>query len=359
MRTARPGPQPDLLVEALQSRALFQAGSLAACIAGLIASVRRHLPECSVAVMTVDRATRTVVGVTCSDDVADETLAPAIALLDGIFSAPGLDAGPAPPPNPLPDMDPALWVCREISDRLNAVVIVWRENDFGAFGELDVATVAAFAEAVAAILRLRIAHDGETVNRLCSLFDQSGMGFIVLDGAMNLQHTNDRGGKLIASRAYLTRDGDRLEASNGALAARLRHNIANLLVEGPAQADGALILPLQNSNDASVIKAMVLRLRTVQDRLAGPALAALVIPFAGPDSALSASELQAMGFTKAEAHLAVALLDGMTVKEYARARGRAVPTVRAQLKRAMTRLNVHRQADLVRVLVGLKNSRVT
>jgi DNA-binding CsgD family transcriptional regulator len=99
-------------------------------------------------------------------------------------------------------------------------------------------------------------------------------------------------------------------------------------------------------------KCAVVALRTQRDSLVGIPMFAIVTPAVKTASSIGVEQLQKMSFTRAEAELTVQLLAGRTVSEYARMRQLAVPTVRAHLKRVMTRVGVHRQADLVRVLLN-------
>ncbi|MBX3493689.1 MAG: helix-turn-helix transcriptional regulator [Parvibaculum sp.] len=59
--------------------------------------------------------------------------------------------------------------------------------------------------------------------------------------------------------------------------------------------------------------------------------------------------LRALGFTPAETALTLALADGRTLAEHAADRGVTLETVRSQLKGAMSKAGVSRQAELVRL----------
>lgn len=64
----------------------------------------------------------------------------------------------------------------------------------------------------------------------------------------------------------------------------------------------------------------------------------------------------AFGLTPAEAAVAMALVEGKTVVEIARARGVSLRTVRAQLEAIFRKTGTARQADLVRQLLGLPST---
>jgi DNA-binding CsgD family transcriptional regulator len=57
-------------------------------------------------------------------------------------------------------------------------------------------------------------------------------------------------------------------------------------------------------------------------------------------------------FTPAESYVALCLADGLTVAEIAERRGISIETVRCHLKQAFVKAGVHRQAELVAVMLG-------
>lgn len=57
------------------------------------------------------------------------------------------------------------------------------------------------------------------------------------------------------------------------------------------------------------------------------------------------------GLTVAEGEIALLLSAGETVKTIAEIRDRTMLTVRTQIKRAMHKMDVHRQVDLVRLVL--------
>ena len=63
-----------------------------------------------------------------------------------------------------------------------------------------------------------------------------------------------------------------------------------------------------------------------------------------------------LGLTPAESRVAVALAEGMTMRDIAAATHRAESTVRELVKRIHVKLDVSRRADLVRIVVSLAGS---
>lgn len=360
LRDAKPvGAEPQ--DEAFDLAGLLAPGGVGACVAGLIDGLQQQMPECLAAVASVDGATGTVVGIETAQGTDGELMARLVARLGAadFFAATGLgpDGGVVAGAAGIAGLDHGLWAAHRLSDALVMVAVVWRDDGFGPFGPADAAQVKAFAAEVSGRLRLRIAYDRESIAELGLVFDQCGMALLVLEDSMVLRHANGSGESAIRDGHFFARDGERLQLSNAALDARIRRNFSDLL-SAPGRPRRSMVLPIQNARDGSLIKATVIPRRTVRDQLAGAPELALVIPYAEREAAVSADDLVELGLTRAEAELVAALLEGKTVKEYAKLRGRAIPTVRAHLKRVMIRLRVHRQADLVRVLLGMKNAGV-
>lgn len=85
------------------------------------------------------------------------------------------------------------------------------------------------------------------------------------------------------------------------------------------------------------------------------AAAIVFIRQANAPAPLNPAALQAIyGLTAAEAALALALTRGATLDEHAAARGVSINTVRVQLKQALAKAGAARQADLVRILLGIQ-----
>jgi DNA-binding CsgD family transcriptional regulator len=82
------------------------------------------------------------------------------------------------------------------------------------------------------------------------------------------------------------------------------------------------------------------------------ALLIVVDPEAGASVGLD--KLQALfGLTLAEARVAAALAEGKSLKEFADSAQVSAHTAKAQLQAALQKTGVHRQAELVRVVLSL------
>ena len=69
--------------------------------------------------------------------------------------------------------------------------------------------------------------------------------------------------------------------------------------------------------------------------------------------------VELFGLTAAEACLAVALVAGKRLEDIAEERGVRMPTLRTQMRAVLDKTGTDRQADLMRLIVGLPAVRVT
>lgn len=105
-----------------------------------------------------------------------------------------------------------------------------------------------------------------------------------------------------------------------------------------AQPLQVLVAPLPHRNDPLGLRAAAVAF------ISDPSVDSLA-----PEDVLRHS----FGLTRAEARLVSALVSGVSVADYAGMNERSRNTVRSQLKSAMAKLGVRRQADLVRVLLAV------
>jgi DNA-binding CsgD family transcriptional regulator len=96
---------------------------------------------------------------------------------------------------------------------------------------------------------------------------------------------------------------------------------------------------------------MVLPLRTPQAAHRSGALMFVFDPAAVPELATDIVR-RLFDLTLAEAELAVSLCGGLSPEEAALERGRAVSTVRTQIRSLFAKTGTHRQADLVGLLLA-------
>ena len=161
-----------------------------------------------------------------------------------------------------------------------------------------------------------------------------------------------------------TDGGEHLVAANQALTAAIDRAIAGALQRAPKRA------PLEVDHFTKGISILrpvgrsplMLAIATLpsDNRLEGSTARAAAIVFitdaAHPLSVSDAMLKDLFKLTDAEITLVRALCTGHTLAETARERGLMIETVRTQLKSAFAKTQTHRQADLIRLLLGLASA---
>lgn len=188
----------------------------------------------------------------------------------------------------------------------------------------------------------RLAHASLLVQAL----DEVDQGVVLLDGDGRLVHMNACAGALLASQASLRSVRGRLEFASAEHAAQFR-----VLAHADVQLARARTLHLRlQDHEGRVLHAALVRL---PDGTAGARRLALFIKQQHRGDAPAIALRHLYGLTPAEAELASALADGLSVAELAQARGVSVHTVRAQLKSVLHKLGVRRQAEVVQIIGSL------
>ncbi|MBB4613893.1 helix-turn-helix transcriptional regulator [Novosphingobium taihuense] len=134
---------------------------------------------------------------------------------------------------------------------------------------------------------------------------------------------------------------------NGRL--RFRSNDGMSMVRGVIHGQRGDTCRVEGDQPSEVLHLRVLRRDAADKRRWGRNLALIALCSPGTAPRIDATEVAHLfGLTMAEATLTTHLVGGMTVKEFAAHRGIAEGTARMQLKSALTKAGVGRQADLVR-----------
>ncbi len=180
-----------------------------------------------------------------------------------------------------------------------------------------------------------------------------GMGLILVARSGKLFFANPAAERLL-------RQGDAIAADRGSLRANGAARTAALLAlidqavdiaAGRGAAHGE-VLRLERAGGAPVA-VLVCPLRP-SDRVFGAGQPAALVLVNDPDSggAVSPASLVTLyGLTAAEAALAVALLEGERLADFAERRGVALATVKTQLQHVFAKIGRNRQSDLIRDLM--------
>lgn len=179
------------------------------------------------------------------------------------------------------------------------------------------------------------------------------MGVVLLTGSGVLMHANRRAHDLFAGTGalHLGPGGTLHAAGAGAtttLQRLIREAVQTTAGKGCAHG-GALQLTGAGGRKLQV------RVTPLPTDSAAPVAGAMAAIFCSdPDAVVGtlSQRLEAMyRMTPAEAHLAEALVNGQSLKQYAEARSTSMNTVRTQLKAAAAKTGAKRQADLVRIVL--------
>jgi len=199
------------------------------------------------------------------------------------------------------------------------------------------------------IAQLHTARNREAM--LAALVDRLRTGVILCDGAGRIAWTNKAGVRMVEQGNHLSLINNRLHAGSPVdkpVLARL------LSVRKAGRAGHGIMLGTIGSAARSPVQILSISTNggTAAD-LADNDMIALLLMKPGDTAGLSEAAISELfGLTLAEARLAVALCHGMSVSDYADARGISVGTARVQLKQALAKTQTHRQADLVRQIAG-------
>jgi DNA-binding CsgD family transcriptional regulator/PAS domain-containing protein len=198
-------------------------------------------------------------------------------------------------------------------------------------------------------MRQRLASLRAGQDLLAASLDAIAMPTLLFDDVGRVVHRNRSAGALLDSHASLWIEDDRLVCASVA-ATRDMHQQIGYAVH--AQRDDAApgVTTLERAG-RQPLTMMVLPLRTPQAAHRSGALMFVFDPAAVPELATDIVR-RLFDLTLAEAELAVSLCGGLSPEEAALERGRAVSTVRTQIRSLFAKTGTHRQADLVGLLLA-------
>lgn len=253
------------------------------------------------------------------------------------------------------NIDSALWVRLELAEREVCTITVGRSRQRGRYDAADLEAalwlrphlVRAYKMGRNLAGRLGLTHD------LIQAVEASVHAVLVLDAAGQAIHANQRATTLLGEGRGLGLAAGRLYASNSETNAALQKLLAAGLQAGGERSGGAMGIP-------SPLGRLPLALRTSPIPGGGMPI------FGGPGGVLvsvadldrqlrsPADELRLLfGLTAAEARLADAIFDGLSLPEAADRFGLSLHTVRFQIARVFEKSGVARQTDLVKLMMRL------
>ncbi|HMN81877.1 MAG TPA: hypothetical protein PKA20_18405 [Burkholderiaceae bacterium] len=177
---------------------------------------------------------------------------------------------------------------------------------------------------------------------------------MLIDGRRALHGTNRAADRQLAAAQWVSQKQGHLACPEADSEARLSALIAELLMAGQMGLTApARWLRLDDAPHVGVMPA-TLALLTADSRRPGEALILLTLHDPDYGHHVDARMLEELfEMTPAEARVACALVRGLSPRQTAELCGVALGTVRTQLKAVFSKTRTRRQAELVRLLIGL------
>ena len=188
-----------------------------------------------------------------------------------------------------------------------------------------------------------------------AIVDMFARPAMLIDGRRSLHGTNRAADRQLAAAQWLFQRQGQLTCADPDSEARLSALIAELQLNGQMRltASPSRWLRLDDAVRANVMPATLALLSTDSHR---PGDALILMTLHDPDYGrhVDARMLENLfEMTPAEARVACALVRGLSPKQTAELCGVALGTVRTQLKAVFSKTRTRRQAELVRLLIGL------
>lgn len=197
------------------------------------------------------------------------------------------------------------------------------------------------------------ARHGETVG---DALNGLSYGVVIVDGAATVRWTNEAARAILSSSRSIALKRGVLEASKPAERDTLRNLIASACrsVDGQdASPGGALFV---GGGTPGPVEVMVAPLPRRSERLRGAGLGGNAVVFLSRPAAHRVTEPGALaalyGLTPVETRLAVALANGLTLKQVAEELETTHETVRTYIKRVYSKTGARTQAQLVRIVLN-------
>jgi DNA-binding CsgD family transcriptional regulator/PAS domain-containing protein len=197
-----------------------------------------------------------------------------------------------------------------------------------------------------------LAHVDIIPNLARSLLDQLVFGAIVTDGTGKIVWTNAAAEHHLALRKTICVNRERIEALAQGAQKRLRLLISNTAKKNGS--GGGMQIPFINEQGAITLSMLPLfRQPKAPDSPETPLVIILISDLDARPTPTGRQLVDYFGLTPAEARLAVELAQGQTLETIAAQRRVQGTTLRTQLSAVLRKTDTVRQADLVRLIIGL------
>jgi DNA-binding CsgD family transcriptional regulator len=239
------------------------------------------------------------------------------------------------------------------------VVAVLRNFRQGPFGDREVTTLKRLVPHLQRAARLHLRMDEMRVQSQTveAALDRLPFGVVIADATGRALSVNRAAAEMAAANdGLLLRDGRLTTARTEETAALTRHVAEAIRTAGRrnGHGGGALLVPRPSGRRPF---ALLIAPLSPDVALGTPhrTLAALILitDLDSPPELLGRRLVELFGLTPTEACLAVAMAAGKRLEDIAEERGVRMPTLRTQLRSILDKTGTRRQADLMRLIVGL------
>ena len=242
---------------------------------------------------------------------------------------------------------------------ISAVIAVLRNFHQGPFGQPELAVLARLVPHLqrAARLHLQMREMRLQSRAIEAALDRLQFGVVIADASGRALVLNRAAQEMATAKDGLFLRGGQLTAYRAEEAAALVRAIAEAVRTAARRSgQGGSALRISRPSGRRPYAVLVAPL-TPETALAAehqaPAALILITDLERRPEVLGRRLVELFGLTPAEACLAVALVAGTRLEDIAEERGVRMPTLRTQLRAVLDKTGTDRQADLMRLLVGL------
>ena len=242
---------------------------------------------------------------------------------------------------------------------LSAVIAVLRNFRQGPFGDQDVATLERLVPHLqrAARLHLQIGELRLRDQAVEAALDRLPYGVVIADATGRTLVVNRAAKQMVAANdGLLLRGGHLAAARTEETAALARHVAEAVQTAGRCNGQGGGAVLVSRPSGRRPFAVLIAPLSpdvSLAAQHQAPAALILITDLESRPELLGKRLAELFGLTPAEACLAVALAGGKRLEDVAEERGVRMPTLRSQLRAVLGKTGTRRQADLMRLIVGL------
>ena len=206
------------------------------------------------------------------------------------------------------------------------------------------------------IVRQALVDAGALAASALGLLDNDGLGVIHLDRRGSVVVANDRARAILRKSDGLTDRGGALRAALPKEDMRLQKVLAHALPIGrETGASGSMMVSRNHSAARLVLHVSPINEGDTRVRASRVGALVLVVDPENRSRVNADHVAAALGLTPAESRVATMLAEGKTIRDIAVVTGRRPATVKWHVKQVFSKVGVARQADLVRLVLSLRN----